>query len=712
MRSKILPILILLTFFAKPMESVAQVNVQDSLALVDFHDNTYGAHWRGDPSKRWDLSTPVSGWNGIGITNNRVTSIKLVGLIDSGRIPSSFGNMTALTSIYFLDDKIYMAPLPESFSNLINLTSLKMSAVFWYLPFPKSITNLPKLTHLDLQDNFFLDSIPSSLGNLTQLQYLDLSRCFSYNGSNLPVELGNLINLQALILTSANISDTIPESLTNLNSLENLDVSGNKLTGYIPFALNNLQKLIYLGLNDNEFTFQVLEPFIQNAHSLNKTYTDLIISPQANININRHQEKLAVSAGGNLSNNTYRWYKTGTGLVATKNGDSTYTPITTGNYYVEVTNSIAIGLTLSSNTINFDFLLADANTTVVQNITGTDTTYINNGFFRIVSIKPIEGANALSGNVSATVTIDPAVKTFNSQPYVQRHYDITPSVNAENAQAIVTLYFTQQDFDNYNNYVIANNLSYPLLPTGGVNNGNVRISQLHGSFTASPDPGNYNSGDNILIKPAVAWDPVNNWWVLTFPVNGFSGFFINTINAALPLTLLQFYGTAEENMTKLRWQTTEEINTKQFIVQHSNNIGFNDIGIIPAQSIRGANNYTFVDKNPNIGNNFYRLKMIDIDGHFTYSDVIKINFSGNGVSMKLYPNPVTAELNVKINSPKAQNINLKITDALGKSVYQEIIPANAGTNSHSINVEKLSAGIYYLNVMINGKLIKASFVKD
>ena len=89
MKSKILLVCIALFFFIKPYKSSAQINIQDSLALIDFYDSTYGNNFNWRHSQGWDLNTPVSNWFGIGITNNRVTSMNLVGVIDSGRIPSS-----------------------------------------------------------------------------------------------------------------------------------------------------------------------------------------------------------------------------------------------------------------------------------------------------------------------------------------------------------------------------------------------------------------------------------------------------------------------------------------------------------------------------------------------------------------------------------------------------------------------------------------------
>jgi hypothetical protein len=67
----------------------------------------------------------------------------------------------------------------------------------------------------------------------------------------------------------------------------------------------------------------------------------------------------------------------------------------------------------------------------------------------LLTLTPTPGINSLSGNVTCKVIIDTAIASFNNKPYVQRHYDITPAINAANAQATVTLYFTQQDFDNF-----------------------------------------------------------------------------------------------------------------------------------------------------------------------------------------------------------------------------------------------------------------------
>jgi len=348
----------------------------------------------------------------------------------------------------------------------------------------------------------------------------------------------------------------------------------------------------------------------------------------------------------------------------------------------------------------------------IQNITGTNSENISDGIFEIARLQPTSGPNALNGNVTGSATIDPSVNTFHSQPYAQRHYDITPAVNAANAQATVTLYFTQQDFDNYNNYVTANNLNLPLLPTGGADNGNVRITQFHGTFAGSSRPENYNNQNVVLIVPNVVWDNINQWWAVTFPVTGFSGFFLNTANSALPLTLLDFKGKPNDNKIMLQWLAVNEVSTKEFIIERASDGNlFSPIGSIAAQSTQNNNLYNFTDNKPLAGNNFYRLKMLDTDGRLSYSNIISINFENNITEIIVYPNPATNTINLKIISDKNESIVVKVTAASGKLLLECLITLNTGITISPINIQKLPKGLYYISALINHKQQKLSFVK-
>ena len=135
------------------------------------------------------------------------------------------------------------------------------------------------------------------------------------------------------------------------------------------------------------------------------------------------------------------------------------------------------------------------------------------------------GSNPVTGNIVNKLAIENPVPAFNSTPYVQRHYDVLPYNNAAGATATVTLYFTQQEFDNFN--ATANHGAN--LPTGSTDAGgiaNLRIYQYHGT-SATGLPGSY-SGSAVAIDPDdsnIVWNVTTQWWAVTFTINGFSGFF-------------------------------------------------------------------------------------------------------------------------------------------------------------------------------------------
>jgi hypothetical protein len=265
---KFILVLFLAAIILKTSNSYAQVNTQDSLALVDLYNSTGGATWSNNSG--W-LAGPVSGWFGVSLTSNRVTGISLFFNNLTGTLPSSLGNI----------------------SNLITL---------------------------ELSENLLSGGIPSTLGQLSNLTGLYLS--FNQFSGNIPSELGSLSKLKIL------------------------DLQENLLGGTIPAALDNLTALTFLNIPQNEFTFAGMEGLAQAYAGINFTYND-----QATIKVNEIQSNvLSVDAGGTLSNNTYAWYKDNV-LVATNVGNSNYTATAIGNYSVTVTNSIATGLTLFSDTL-------------------------------------------------------------------------------------------------------------------------------------------------------------------------------------------------------------------------------------------------------------------------------------------------------------------------------------------------------------------------
>ncbi|MEO6870414.1 MAG: T9SS type A sorting domain-containing protein, partial [Ginsengibacter sp.] len=274
----------------------------------------------------------------------------------------------------------------------------------------------------------------------------------------------------------------------------------------------------------------------------------------------------------------------------------------------------------------------------------------------------------------------------------------------------VTVYFTQPDFDDYNNNN-GNDLDMPTGPLDVNKFANVRISQYHGNILPGCNlqditPACYSGPATSVTPDLVAWNSGQNRWEVTFSVSSFSGFYFTTnIGAPLPLTLISFDAVKKDKLVQLNWITTQEINTSHFLVQRGGDgITFNNIGRVEAKNTSGNNNYSLADASPVNGVNFYRLKMIDIDGKITYSSIIKIVFARKN-ELQVFPNP--AKNSITLSGLQNKGI-IKIMAADGKLIKQ--LSAKAG--SMLIDLSTLAKGVYLLQYNNEVKTEQVKIIKE
>lgn len=164
----------------------------------------------------------------------------------------------------------------------------------------------------------------------------------------------------------------------------------------------------------------------------------------------------------------------------------------------------------------------------------------------------------------------------------------------------------------------------------------------------------------------------------------------------LPVELLTFDAEKKEETTFLTWKTAQEDNSHSFEVERATeNTRFSRIGTIAAAGNSNAIlNYSFTDTRPSDGVNYYRLKQVDIDGKFDYSNIIAVNF-GKPDKLLLSPNPATTLLNIKLPKNKRYT-SLSIMDATGKVVLQRNL---AGSQLNiPLDIHLLPKGWYVLSV--------------
>jgi len=165
-------------------------------------------------------------------------------------------------------------------------------------------------------------------------------------------------------------------------------------------------------------------------------------------------------------------------------------------------------------------------------------------------------------------------------------------------------------------------------------------------------------------------------------------------NGTLPLSLIEFIATNKESCININWQTASEINTENFIIQRSTNgNSYTDIGTL--QSVgNGANNYQFIDRNPENGINFYRLQSVDKDGSSSYSKIVSLKF-GNKQSFSIVPNPAKDFATISFNK-LVDKATIAVCDMAGKQVITKSL--NEKANSYKLNTQSLKSGLYVIKV--------------
>ncbi len=170
-----------------------------------------------------------------------------------------------------------------------------------------------------------------------------------------------------------------------------------------------------------------------------------------------------------------------------------------------------------------------------------------------------------------------------------------------------------------------------------------------------------------------------NWRIDDLTING----------SALPLKLSSFTGEVAGNNALLKWSTTNEVNVKGFAVEKSSDaLRFNEINFVSARNAT-TNTYQVQDVlNSEIA--YYRLKMVDKDGSFTYSKTVAIN-TRKSAGLSIYPNPAISSVNIK-HPQSAGNATLQVVDLNGRLL--KTFTLQQGISQTSIDVADLTGGAY------------------
>lgn len=179
----------------------------------------------------------------------------------------------------------------------------------------------------------------------------------------------------------------------------------------------------------------------------------------------------------------------------------------------------------------------------------------------------------------------------------------------------------------------------------------------------------------------------------------------------LPIELLDFQGfKLSENKNILTWKTSSELNNAYFEIQRS--IDGNPLEPIgQVQGIGNSNDirlYDFIDDSAFEKTYFYRLKQVDFDGNFSFSNIIKISDEGENLEIvSLFPNPSKAVFQVELNV-NLYNYQVEIFNNLGQKVLAE----TKSGNNFNLDLTAFPSGIYHLQIQHEDKIVNYKLIKE
>jgi uncharacterized protein (TIGR02145 family) len=198
---------------------------------------------------------------------------------------------------------------------------------------------------------------------------------------------------------------------------------------------------------------------------------------------------------------------------------------------------------------------------------------------------------------------------------------------------------------------------------------------------------------------------------------GYSVRCINDLNISqLPVELTSFIASLINNRVNLNWNTATEINAASFEVEkkmHNNN-NWQKIGSVNASgNSSSSKHYAFSDKKINTGKYNYRLKMVDLDGSYKYSNIVNLEVTppAKFELSNAYPNPWNPSTTIRFQVPVNILVTIKMFDAVGREVatlINEIKPA--GSYEVILNGRNLASGVYYYQMKAGSFLETKKFI--
>jgi hypothetical protein len=175
-----------------------------------------------------------------------------------------------------------------------------------------------------------------------------------------------------------------------------------------------------------------------------------------------------------------------------------------------------------------------------------------------------------------------------------------------------------------------------------------------------------------------------------------------TTDAPLPVTLRNVKAYEKNTGVQVEWTLSQEINMDHYEVEKSSTgMNFSKAGSVASAGNSSTSvGYGWFDAAPNMGANFYRIKMIDKNGAFSYSSVVKVVISKGAPAIAIYPNPaVDGMINIQFTNVPKGIYQIKLINSIGQVVMTKQIQHEEGSSNETLRPDKqIAHGNYQIEV--------------
>lgn len=288
----------------------------------------------------------------------------------------------------------------------------------------------------------------------------------------------------------------------------------------------------------------------------------------------------------------------------------------------------------------------------------------------------------------------PASGTYPNGELVVSKINTPPDQNPGANPIPVNRYWVVNNFGSNATFSELESISFSSL--GGLNSTTPNLYDLHKRSSTSDGNTWFDAIDfaEIATLNSLTFSTGNN-------ITSFSQFAINS-NIALPVDLPFFAAMPVNNENvKIIWTTAQENQNKYFEVQRSSDgIIFQTLQKIPSKDPFSSQtiHYETIDENPKRGLNYYRLKQVDINGNFSFSEIRTVLFQKLPNEFVVFPNPIANGQLLQINTSFSENYTFTLYNSEGKRVLRQ-----AQIGDAAMLIDDLEVGFYFYRIETGGK---------